>query len=182
MDRNGNGGWQRERILGQYWNPRCLMKSAAPWYIRGSSQIKPSGAPAAGTENSAPPSLAFVRGSAFRTPGGNTLSSPWKRTWGVGSLPACRVGSPTLFSAGESAVPCYSWQGERLGCPFTVFAGLGWGELFRVFWLEVFCLAVPPLPSCLGCRESRLCWGSVSIPSVISGCQASLTLSLGYTR
>ena len=136
----------------------------------------------AGTENSAPPSPAFVRGSAFRTPGGNTLGSPRKRTWGVGSLPARRAGSPTLFSAGESAAPCYSWQGERLRCPFTVFAGLGWGELFRVFCLEVFCLAGPPRPPSLGWRESRLCWGSVSVPRVISGWQASLTLSLGYTR
>lgn len=79
---------------------------------------------------------------------------------------------------GESGVPCYSWQGERLGC-HSQSAGQGWGQLFCVFQLEVFCLAMPPLPSSVGLRESRLCWGSVSVSTVISGWQASFDSESG---
>ena len=38
---------------------------------------------------------------------------------------------------------------------------------------------MPPLPSSLGMRESRLCWGSVSVSSVIAGWQASFDSESG---
>ena len=119
----------------------------------------------------------LCRGSACRTPGRNTPSSPGKRTWGGGLITSSQGWSPTLFPAGESGAPCYSWQGESLGC-HSQSAGQGWGELF-CFPAGSFlpCYASPSLLR--GFERKQALLGSVSVSSVISGWQASFDSESG---
>lgn len=132
------------------------MKSVAPRHVGEAATSSPQAHLQCRDREFCSTFTGLCRGSACRTPGRNTLSSPGKRTWGGGSLPARRAEVPHSSQRGSLESPCYSWQEERLGC-HSQSAGQGWGELFCVFQLEVFCLAMPPLPSSVGLRESRFC-------------------------
>lgn len=69
-------------------DPRCLMKSVAPQHVGEAATTCPQVPPVgAGTEDSAPPSLAFVTGAMlFRTPGEEHTKLPMEEKGGRGLI------------------------------------------------------------------------------------------------